>query len=146
MLEVVGYVLGGLLVIAVVGLVLAARSHKRWLANQSPAGVWNGIDNDGGSILLAFDGGPHQGAYRQTTTHNDVQVREVGHWTASGNELRFLIMATDVPNHPRFGLDTVYHLSYSGPKQIVIDGPGRLNLKLEKAPEGTQVAINPFVQ
>lgn len=144
MVKSIGFGCGGLLLLGLIVVVLAARSHRRWLAKQSPAGVWQGAHPEHGTVLVAFDGGPHEGTYRELRTLGDASTREVGHWAAQGNQLHLLIMATDVPEHPRFGTDTLYRLTYTGPRQISLDGPDRPNLKLDKAPAGTQVPIEPF--
>ncbi len=95
-------------------------------------------------MLVAFDGGPHKGVYRELRTSGEVSTRELGHWAALGNELHLLVMATDTHDHPRFGIDTLYQLKYTGPQQITIDGPDRQGLKLDKAPAGTQVPVESF--
>lgn len=139
----IGIGCGIALLLAVIGLVLAAHSHRRWVMAQSPAGVWKGIGTDGTSIVMAFDGGPREGVYRELRARDAVSMREMGHWAVSGNELRLLIMATDVPDHPRFGQDTLYRISYTGPEEILLDGPDRPSLTLQKAPPGTEVPIEP---
>jgi hypothetical protein len=125
-------------------LIFGARSHRRWLAHQTPAGVWQGMHPERGAVLIAFDGGPHEGVYRELITLGDCQSREMGHWATNGNELRLLIMATDVSNHPRFGVDTVYQIRYTGPQRICVDGPDRPSLVLDKAAADTRVPIEPF--
>lgn len=144
MLKSIGFGCGGLFLLALIVVVLAARSHRRWLAGQSPAGVWQGAHPESGTVLAAFDGGPREGVYRELRTMGEVSTRELGHWAAQGTQLRLLILATDVHDHPRFGVDTLYRLRYTGPQQITIDGPDRQGLKLDKAPAGTQVPIEPF--
>jgi hypothetical protein len=143
MLKFAGIGCGVILVIALVAVALAVRSHRRWLAAQNPAGVWQGTTPDGGSVLLSFDGGPHEGVYRELRVHNGVEAREFGHWTASGNDLRLIIMATDTPNHPRFGQDTLFHITYTGPEQITLNGPDRAAMKLDRAAPGTDVPLQP---
>ena len=144
MLKLIGFGCGGLLLLALIVLVLAARNHRRWLAGQSPAGVWQGSQPDHGAVLIAFDGGPHEGVYRELRTSGELSTRELGHWSVQGNQLHLLIMATDVPGHPRLGADTLYQIKYTGPQELTVDGPDRQALKLTKAPPGTRVPIEPF--
>lgn len=144
MMRSIGIGCGVLLLLAVVGLALAIRSHRKWLAQQSPAGVWQGADEAGVPVLVAFDGGPDEGVYRELRGQPGSHTRELGHWSASGSQLRLLILATDTPDHPRFGVDTPYQLSYTGPTQITINGPDRQHVKLDQAPAGTEVPIERF--
>jgi hypothetical protein len=137
---------GILLLVVIAVLVLAARSYSRWLARQTPAGVWMGRGADGATVLVAFDGGPWEGVYRELRVQEGTSVRELGHWAVSGGRLHLMIMATDVPDHPRFGQDTIYRIGYKGTQQIAVNGPDRPGLELERAPPGTEVPIEPFTE
>jgi hypothetical protein len=137
---------GILLLVVIAILALAARSYRLWLAKQTPAGVWIGRGADGATVLVAFDGGPREGVYRELREQAETSVRELGHWAVSGSRLRLMIMATDVPDHPRFGQDTIYRIGYKGTQQIAVNGPDRPSLELERAPPGTEVSIEPFTE
>jgi hypothetical protein len=124
---------------AVVGVVfLLARSHRKWLDAQNPSGVWQTTDGTA-KVTLQFDGGPHEGTYKQLIESGEKRTKEFGHWSATANDLKMLIMATDIKNHPRFGQDTTYRISYVGPTRIRIDGPDREGLVYEKAPDGPRL-------
>ena len=129
---------GGILVVVVVNL--AVRSHRRWLAKQSPVGVWM-ASTPNGRVLLQFDEGPDEGTYSQVTQSGSGRTREWGHWCHDSGRLQLLIMATDVPEHPRFGIDTPYGVLYTGPNRIVIRGPDRPGVTYERAPAGTSVNV-----
>lgn len=133
-------VVGGIL--AVAGVIAAVRSHKRWLAKQSPVGVWIS-STPGGRVLLEFEAGPDEGTYSQVTQVGSERTREWGHWSHSSGRLQLLIMATDVIEHPRFGMDTSYEVLYVAPNRIVIWGPDRSGVSYERAPAGTSVNIDP---
>jgi len=130
----------------VLGVILLARNHMRWVARQTPAGVWQGLDGQL-KITLQFDGGPHEGIYKQLIESDGKQIREFGYWSAQVRELRMIIMASDdVRNHPRFGQDTAYTILYIGPTRIKIDGPDRSEITYERAPEGTKLDFDKNVE
>jgi hypothetical protein len=126
------------LVILILVARFLARSHRKWLERQSPVGVWR-TTTENQTITLQFEGGPKEGTYKQLTEAQDDSIREFGHWAVHLHELRMLIMATDVPNHSRFGEDTVYEIAYVGPQSIKINGPDRPNWIYQAAPEGTEL-------
>ena len=139
-----------LIIVGVVGVLvivfkLFMRWHMKWLDNQSPVGVWTG-ENEGNRITIQFDRDPtpdeKEGLYRQLTETGDRNgLKEFGHWWTHRQTLRMMIMASEIPSHPRFGQDTVYHISYTGPEEITIDGPDRPRLVYRRAPEGTTVVF-----
>ncbi len=110
------------------------KSHIKWLASQSPIGTWiSKMDNS--VVLLEFQGGHAEGTYKQITEKDGQKIKEFGHWFVSLNNLQMIIMATDIKDHPRFGVDTNYLINYPGPTSIRIDGPERQNLVFEKTTE-----------
>lgn len=111
---------------------LFVRWHRNWLAQQTPTGSWT--SNDGpSSIKLVFEGGTHEGLYKQVVDSDGNPIREFGHWSAYLNTLNLLIMATDVDDHERFGVDSSYRINYIGHDRINIEGPGRPNLLFTRA-------------
>lgn len=116
--------------------------HVRWLAQQSPVGVWV-ASLDTGTVTIQFDGGPSEGLYKQLTETEDGADREFGSWATHLNTLELLIMASDQEGHPRFGQSTKYELKYVGPTSILISGPDRPGIRYERAAEGTTVDIEP---
>ena len=123
---------GVLLVLLLVAVVFLARNHRNWLESQTPAGIWQGKDGQA-KIILHFEGGPREGTYKHLIESDGQHAREFGHWSASANDLKMLIMATDVQSHPRFGIDTGYDISYVGPTSIKITGPERAGIVCEKS-------------
>ena len=125
--------IGTWIVVIVAGLValfiLFVRWHRNWLAHQTPAGSWTSTDGSA-FIKLVFDGGPSEGTYRQVVELDGETIREFGHWVVEFNTLNMLIMATDVSEHSRFGIDTSYLINYVSPDSIRIDGPDRPDLLL----------------
>lgn len=122
----------------VIAYLLFTRWHNKWLAQQTPAGTWIAEDGDT-RITLVFEEGPREGTYKQLTELNGNRLREFGHWAVSLHDLKMLIMATDISNHPRFGFDTSYRISYIGPDAIQIDGPDRRNMIYAKATEDAMI-------
>ncbi|MFT5091563.1 MAG: hypothetical protein ACI93T_000376, partial [Porticoccaceae bacterium] len=57
--------------------VLFVRWHRNWLAQQTPTGSWTSRDGST-SIMLVFDGGPHEGTYKQEVDSEGDTVREFG--------------------------------------------------------------------
>jgi hypothetical protein len=118
-----------------------------WADAQTPIGVW--IRNrQGRETVIAFDGGPREGLYRQIRNYGQTTEREFGHWAVSEDALHLLIMASDVKDHPRFGQNTKYTLIYTKPdssgnaRRILLNGPGRKNLFFVRAPLGVVVDFN----
>lgn len=119
------------------------RSHIRWLDRQNPVGVWT-VEHEDTTITLQFEHGPKDGAkegiYKQLAKGQDgSEKREFGHWCSHREELKMLMLATDIPNHVRFGQDTIYKIWYVGPDSIKINGPDRPWLVYQRAPENTVV-------
>lgn len=81
------------LILAVVFLV---RSHRSWLAQQTPLGVWVSLLQSG-KITLQFEGEPSSGTYKQRTERESGPVREFGHWAHVSGELHLLPIASDAP-------------------------------------------------
>ncbi len=136
----------GMWIIVIIALLVAlfmlfVRWHGNWLARQTPAGSWTSTDGSA-SIKLVFEGGPSEGTYKQVVDSNGDTVREFGHWAANFNTFNMLILATDVPEHSRFGVDTRYHVSYVGPDSIRIEGPDRPNLVFSRA-EDIAIGFDP---
>ena len=135
-------IIAGAFLVALIGAaVLLARNHKQWLERQTPAGVWQATDGQT-KITLQFEGGPREGTYKQLMESDGKEIREFGHWAATANVLKMMIMATDVQSHPRFGIDTEYHISYVGPTNIKIDGPDRAGIVYAKASVGNDVKFD----
>jgi hypothetical protein len=131
-------------VVALALLLFWLKRHADWADAQTPVGVW--IRNrQGRETVIAFEGGPHEGLYRQIRKYGDATEREFGHWAVSEATLHLLIMATDVKHHPRFGQDTKYKLIYTradtngNARRILINGPDRKNLFFVRAPLGVVV-------
>src|SRR5260221_13218750 len=80
------------------------RNHQAWLARQTPVGAWR-VSTATGAITLVFEGGPHEGLYKQITEAANGPVREFGHWSQNKSSLSMLIMASDIPSNPRIGVD-----------------------------------------
>ncbi len=125
-----------------VAFVLFCRWHIRWLARQSPAGTWV-ASLESGSVTIQFEGGPHQGTYKQLIETETGTEREFGSWAAHLNTLKMLILATDQSEHPRYGDNTRYDIRYVGPTSILISGPDRPDIVYQRAPAGTTVDIEP---
>lgn len=135
----------GVIVVIVLLLRKLASNHMKWLAQQTPTGVWR-AQSDGKNITLQFDGGPKEGLYQQLIVSEGTRMREGGHWCSDLGELRMLIMATDVPSHARFGEDTVYKISYVGPNSIKIEGPDRAGIVYERVTDGTRLDSGEIVE
>lgn len=136
------WITAALLAGVLIGIILLARSHHRWLLMQSPAGSWLTCHNSQ-KITLVFEGGPNEGMYKQLSESQGGAAREFGNWASKGSRLNLLILATDQRNHPRFGIDTTYSIRYVAPNKIVIDGPDRPRLTYERAPAGTRLNFDP---
>ena len=91
-----------------------------WTAKQTLLGAWVVALPNGTQVTLQFDGERKGGTYKQLSKQNGVESREFGHWTIKLLEVRLLIMATDIKDHPRFGLDTRYWLNFTNKDQITI--------------------------
>jgi hypothetical protein len=134
-------VIAVVLAVIVLAFVLMVRSHRAWLAKQTPAGVWRG-DLPDGHLTLEFEGGPAEGIYKQTAVTAGVTSREHGHWAHSSGRLQLLIMASDDTGNPGLGISTVNTIRYVGPDEIGIEGPHRPRLVYKRLPAGVQVEID----
>jgi len=135
-------VISGVLAVVVMAFVLVVRSHRAWLAKQTPAGVWRAEVPDG-HVLLEFEGGPSEGTYKQITVKAGATAKEFGHWHHASGQLQLLIMATDEAGHPGFGVSTLHTVRYVAPEEIGIEGPHRPALVYKRAPEGVRVEMEP---
>lgn len=131
--------IGTLLVAGCLGGALMVRSHRAWVSRQTPVGVWSTTTADGDDVFMRFEGGPHEGTYGQITKSRAGSERELGHWATAGRDMRLLIMASDRTGHPRFGIDTSYEISYTGPDEITVSGPDRPRFVFHRAPDSTVV-------
>ena len=136
------YIALGIIAFLVIAYKLFMRWHLRWLAQQSPAGVWI-AQLESGTVTIQFDDGPNEGLYKQLIKTESGSDREFGNWFSHLGDLKLMIMATDQEDHPRFGISTDYGIRYIGPTRIAISGPDRPDLTYERAPEGTTVDIEP---
>ena len=135
-----------IIIFIVGGVVLFVRSHIKWLDKQSPVGIWT-AEHDGTEITIQFEqesgSKTKEGIYKQIMKMADEKViREFGHWISLRSKLRMLILANEIPNHPRFGQDTEYTIYYTGNDRIRIDGPDRPNIVYKRAPDGTIVDLD----
>ncbi|MBI5800461.1 MAG: hypothetical protein HZA92_06995 [Verrucomicrobia bacterium] len=119
-----------------VGLVVAWFAYSiRWANRQSLLGIWVAVLPDGSRVSLQFEGEAKGGIYKQLAKRDGVEVREFGHWTIKLLDLRLIIMATDVKDHPRFGVDTQYWVSFNNGSEVKIEGPDRPKWVFRKAAE-----------
>jgi hypothetical protein len=135
-------VLAGVVALALIMFWLKRRAD--WSDAQTPVGTWVRT-RAGGATVISFEGGPHEGLYRQIRKYGGVTEREFGHWKVAEDALHLLIMATDVKDHPSFGKDVEYQLIYTRKGadgkagRILIHGPGRKNLFFVRAEPGVVV-------
>ena len=115
-----------------------AVSVKLLASGKSPVGVWQATDGDA-SIILEFERGPWEGTYKQIVENGGKSIREFGSWAAYTSGVQMLIMATDIPSHPRFGINTEYNIDYLDSNRIRINGPDRANLLFTRAPDGLRI-------
>jgi hypothetical protein len=104
-----------------------------WTTKQSLLGTWVAVLPDGGRATLQFEGEPKGGTYKQLVKRDGVGTREFGHWIIKLTDLRLIIMATDIKDHPRFGVDTQHWVAFSNKSQITIDGPDRKKWTFRRA-------------
>src|SRR5689334_21800614 len=88
-----------------------------WTARQSLIGTWVAALPDGAHVTLQFEGQPTGGLYKQLTNRDGVLLHEFGHWTIKFLRLRMIIMAPDIKDHPRFGVDAQYWVTYNNNRQ-----------------------------
>jgi|SRR5687767_4478581 len=115
---------------------------SRWVMKQSLLGAWVASEPDGSMITIQFEGDDREGTYKQLVRRGDQQQREFGHWTRSVGFLKMIIMATDTPNHPRFGQDTQYNLSWGNKDTIIIDGPERPKWQFKRATKDLRIEFD----
>ena len=137
-MSVTGWIIAIVAVAVAVGFRALYRSHQAWQARQSPIGAWAASTPDG-EVTLIFEGGPHEGLYKQITATAEKPIREFGHWAQNKTVLQMLIMASDIPNNPRVGVNALYKFLMLTPTQISINGPERRFLRFTKAPHGTAI-------
>ena len=130
------WIIIALIVIAVIAVCVLVRSHLAWLRQQTPLGAWTASTPDG-AITLIFEGGPHEGLYRQLTERDGQRNREFGHWTQQMRRLQMIMMASDDSSNERIGVDTTYELRFVAPEKISITGQDRPGIEFAKAPAGT---------
>jgi hypothetical protein len=53
--------------------------------------------------------------------------------------IKMIIMATDIPSHPRFGEDTQYNVSRIAKDSFKIDGPDRAKWELKRATQSVRL-------
>jgi hypothetical protein len=123
-----------IIVIAAVGLIVLWFIYSLlWTTRQSLLGTWVAVFPDGQRVTLQFEGEPKGGTYKQLIKRDGAETREFGHWTIKLTDLRLIIMATDIKDHPRFGVDTQYWVTFSNKSQITIDGPDRKKWTFRRA-------------
>ncbi len=110
-----------------------------WMKKQNLLGFWIAALPDGTYVTLQFEGAQKGGIYKQLTTRDAVEVREFGHWAINIGELRLIIMASDTEDHPRFGVDTQYWVTWEGKDRMIIDGPDRPKWALTRGKEGLRI-------
>jgi hypothetical protein len=122
-------ILGCLTVAFIIFLVI----YNRWAMKQSLPGTWVMSMSDGSLIIMQFEGGESEGTYKQLLRRDDEQLRQFGHWVRGMGFVKMIIMATDMPNHPRFGQDTQYNVSWLDRDSFTINGPERAKWQLKRA-------------
>ena len=122
-----------ILVAAVVLIVLWFIYSLIWTTKQNLLGTWVAVLPTGERVTLQFEGEPKGGTYKQLIKRDGVDTRELGHWIIKLADLRLIIMATDIKDHPRFGVDTQYWVTFSNKSQITIDGPDRKKWTFRRA-------------
>jgi hypothetical protein len=123
-----------IIIIAVVGLIVLWFAYSLvWTTKQSLLGTWVAVLPDGERVTLQFEGELKGGTYKQLIKREGAETREFGHWIIKLADLRLIIMATDIKDHPRFGVDTQYWVTFSNKSQITIDGPDRKKWTFRRA-------------
>lgn len=116
-----------------------------WTRKQSLVGTWVLVFPDGTSVTMQFEGEPKGGLYKQIIKREGSETREFGHWVLENlASLRLVMMATDIKEQPRFGVDTQYWVSFSNKSQIRIDGPDRPKWTLRKAANFVKIAFDAY--
>lgn len=120
-----------IIAVAVV-LVLWFAYSLSWTAKQTVLGTWVAVLPSGERVTLQFEGESKGGTYKQLIKHTDGETREFGHWTLRLTDLRLIIMATDIKDHPRFGVETQHWVTF-GTKNFTINGPDRKKWLFQRA-------------
>jgi hypothetical protein len=113
-----------------------------WTIKQTLLGTWVATREDGSHVTLQFDGDVKGGTYKQLIRRDGIELREFGHWTMKVLELRLIIMATDVKEHARFGVDTQYWVNFTDKDHATITGPDRPKWNFQRAPAGTKLKFD----
>lgn len=106
---------------------------------QSLLGAWVTSGADGSLITIQFEGTNLEGTYTQLIRRGGQQWREFGHWTRGMGFIKMNIMSTDTPNHPRFGKDTQYNISWADKDTFTIGGPERAKWQFKRANEDLKI-------
>jgi hypothetical protein len=129
-----------IIVVAAVALVVAWFVWSiRWTAKQTMLGTWVATLRDSSRVTLQFEGVATGGLYKQLTERDGVVLREFGHWTIQFLKLRLIIMASDIKQHPRFGVDTQYWVTFNNNSQMTINGPDRPKWRFQRTAEGVKI-------
>lgn len=113
-----------------------------WSSKQTLLGTWVAARADGSHVTLQFEGDPKGGTYKQLVKRDGVELREFGHWTMKILELRLIIMATDVKEHARFGVDTQYWVNFTDKDHVTINGPDRPKWNFQRAAAGIKLEFD----
>lgn len=126
---------GAVIAIIAIWLILSAV----WIKKQRLIGSWVAALPDGTQVTMQFDGEPKGGLYKQLLRKDGAEIREFGHWTINLLELRLIIMATDETQHPRFGVDTQYWVTWEDANRVTIDGPDRPKWALTRTSDAVEI-------
>jgi hypothetical protein len=113
--------------------------YNRWAIKQRILGAWVTSTPDGSLVIIQFEGEEAGGPYKQVIKRGDAQYREFGHWVRGMGFIKMIIMATDIPSHPRFGEDTQYNVSRIAKDSFKIDGPDRAKWELKRATQSVRL-------
>ena len=130
-------------ILIVVGAVLAAVAVwlivvAVWMKKKNLIGSWVAALPDGTHVTMQFEGERKGGIYKQIS-EGDTPSREFGHWTLNLTALKLIIMASDEEDHPRFGVDTQYWITWVSEDGMIIDGPDRPKWTFTRATEGMEI-------
>ncbi len=126
-------ILAAVLGLAAVAVFLMVRSHRNWVARQTPAGAWHS-EVEGGLVTLTLEGGPAEGAYTRVAETGGVGTRESGRWQYAAGRLQIRVTAADPESQPGPGADSHYTVRFLGPDQIGIEGPHWPRLEYKRVP------------
>ena len=129
------WIIVAVLVLGIIAFRALYRSHQLWLERQTPLGAWTAPTSEG-TVTLVFEGGPHEGLYKQLVEGEGRGIREFGHWSQHKSSLQMLVMASEIPSNPRIGVNGVYRLLFLTPRKIAIHGLDRPGINYVKVPEG----------